>query len=98
MSFSCWIIIATNKYVDVENASTIPGANVHTWDFNNLDAQRWLFQDAGNGYYYFISKCNSLYMDVKDALTADFTNIQVNRFTNSRAETFKLNENVFGMG
>ena len=52
---------------------------------NNSDFQQWILQDAGNGYFYIISKYNELCLDVANGIARNGTNIQLCQKTNHRA-------------
>jgi len=83
--------VHSNKSLDVANAGMVNGTNVQLCEFTNHNAQKWILQDAGNGYFYIISKCNNLYVDVFYALARNGTNIQMCEGSqNNRAQMFKF--------
>ncbi len=84
--------VHSNKVLDVDNAGKISGTNVQQYTSNNSEAQQWILKDAGNGYYYIISKCNGLYMDIASAGTQNGTNIQVYEGNGTNAQKFKFEE------
>ena len=84
--------VHSDKVLDVDNAGKISGTNVQQYTSNNSEAQQWIIKDAGNGYFYLISKCNGLYMDIASAGTQNGTNIQVYEGNGTNAQKFKLEE------
>lgn len=58
----------------------------------NADSQKWSFESMGNGYYRIKSKATGLYLNVVGNMTANGTNVQVCKGTNSVAQQFKLNK------
>ena len=56
------------KAIDVASGSQKAYTNVAQYDRNNTDAQKWIIKSAGDGYYYIISKCNNLALDVAGGL------------------------------
>ncbi|OKZ84790.1 MAG: hypothetical protein BHW07_00050 [Clostridium sp. CAG_433_25_7] len=58
--------VNSGKVLDVQSNGKDDGANVWQYEGNNTDAQKWVLQSAGDGYYYIVA-CNSyLYLDIKD--------------------------------
>ena len=47
-------------------------------------------EDAGDGYYSIISKCNGLYLDVYGAMANNGTQMQIYEGNESNAQKFKL--------
>lgn len=80
----------SNKVLDVENGASANGTNVQQYDGNNSKAQQWILKNAGNGYFYIISKCNGLYLDVNNGIAENGSNIQVYEGNGSNAQKFKF--------
>lgn len=82
----------SNKALDVYGGGQTNGTNVDQYQSNKSIAQQWILKDAGNGYYYIISKCNYLYLDLYAGSTVNGTNIQMYESNNSNAQKFKFIE------
>lgn len=54
----------SGKAIDVEGGYKKAGTNVWQYTRNQTAAQKWIIEDAKDGYVYIKSKCNDLYMDV----------------------------------
>ena len=87
------IVSAFNENIslDVNGAKKANGTNIWLYSFNNTDAQKWLLKDAGDGYFYIVSKCNNLYMDVSGGKSINGTNVQVYSGNETNAQKFKFN-------
>ncbi|WP_180272299.1 PKD domain-containing protein [Maribacter sp. 4U21] len=55
----------TDKYLDIEFASTAPNTNVWQYIGNGGDVQQWEIVDAGNGSYNLISKLSGHYLGIQ---------------------------------
>lgn len=75
--------------LDVAGAGRASPTNVWQYPINGTQAQKWCFEDAGNGYVYIRSGIGN-YLDVNGAGTANGTNIQTYEFNGSAAQKFKL--------
>ena len=82
--------VKSEKVIDVDGGGRISGTNVWQWEKNDTDPQKWYIKDAGDGYFYIISKCNNLYLDVAGASTANGANIHVWVENGSTAQKFKF--------
>lgn len=66
------------------------GASIIQWDdYGNL-GQRWVFEPAGNGYYYIRSVFGQLYLDVSNASTANGAWIITWNYTGGANQKFRL--------
>lgn len=81
--------IHSEKYLDVDKASSVPGTNVQQYQWNGCSAQLWRFISAGNGYYYIQSKVGT-YLDNQDGSTRNGNNVRTFYFNGSNAEKWKL--------
>ncbi len=79
-----------NKVLDVAGGGKVNGTNVQQYESNGTIAQQWLLEDAGNGYFYVVSKCNGLYLEVANGQAKDGANIQVYEGKQSKAQKFKF--------
>ena len=83
--------MALDVYMDVNGESPTDKRNVWQYTPNGSDAQKWKFEDAGDGYVY-IKSALMYYMDV-DTYQRDLkdgTNIWVYPYNGSTAQKFKL--------
>lgn len=61
----------TGKSLDIASASAYKGANLQQYTYNNVNQQKWIIKNSGDGKNYYISSKNAgLY------LTPDSTNIE----------------------
>lgn len=84
------ISVASNKALDVAGGGKRNGTNVQQFENNNTIAQQWVLQEAGNGYFYVMSKCNDLYLDVSNAKADNGANIQMYQGNQTNAQKFKF--------
>ena len=80
----------SNKVMDVANGGKVNGSNVWQYESNGTVAQQWILRDAGDGYYYIVSKCNGLYLDIEYGSTNNGTNIQLYEGNETNAQKFKF--------
>ena len=81
--------VGTGKYLDVNNASSKPGANLHEYTGNGSDAQLWKFIENGSGGYYLKSKCGT-YVDVHNTDFTDGNNVQMYTLSGGSAQKWVL--------
>ncbi len=83
----------TGLVLDVAGGSQANGTNIQQWESNGSDAQRWVFEEADNGYYY-IRWLDGKYMDadgmVNGKKPSNNVNIQSWSFTGDTNQLFKL--------
>lgn len=84
------LAVHSGKALDVANGGTANGTNVWQYESNNTKAQQWVFQEAGEGYFYIMSKGNGLYLDVSYSVADNGANIQVYEGNQTKAQKFKL--------
>ena len=66
---------------------------------DKLTTQQWIIKEAGDEYYYIISRCNGLYIDVPGGSTENNPQIQMYEGNGTNAQKFKfekINEKVEG--
>ena len=90
-------IVHSKMVLEVADPEQKIQSNVWQNTANGSDAQQWLLKDAGDGYYYLISKANGLYLDVYAGGTANGTNVQVYEGHGGNSQRFKLDEIYFGI-
>lgn len=71
------VAVHSGKSLDVDKAGYYSGTNIAQSDYTGYAAQQWIIKEAGDGYYYVISKCNGLYIDIYHA-----RNFKWNKCTN----------------
>ncbi|BAY18914.1 extracellular exo-alpha-L-arabinofuranosidase [Anabaenopsis circularis NIES-21] len=81
----------SGKYLDVAGGSTADGANVQQYTSNTTQAQQWLLEDAGNGYYYLVNKSGKV-LNVSGSSQADGTNVIQYQKTNDDNSKWKLED------
>ena len=72
---------------------TVKNGNVIQSKYTGSDVQKWKLVEAGNGYYYLVSKADGRYLSVANGETANGTNVEVSEGKQSNAQKFKF-ENV----
>lgn len=82
--------VHSNKVLDVAGGESRNGTNVQQYAGNGSIAQQWILQEAGNGYYYIVSKGNGLYLDVAGGNAKNGANIQVYEGNKTKSQKFKL--------
>ena len=84
--------------MDVAGAGLTNGTNVQQYKGNKSVAQQWIIQKTDDGFYYLISKCNYLFLDLSTGSTKNGTNIQMYEPNNTKAQKFKFQkiDNIVG--
>lgn len=94
------IISASNQdCLDVDGASTSPGANVQAFVDHGHDAQRWYVIER-NGGVVIKSKISNCVLEVNGGNATDGTNVQMNIENDSDAQIFsiyKVDSNSFAL-
>ena len=92
-----WIkAYGTEQVLTIAGDKNVKGTNVYLYAKNvDLDGQKWLLLDAGNGLFNIVSKLiasngERLVLDIADGTKAKGANIQIWRKNNSVAQTFAL--------
>ena len=81
----------SNKSMDVDLSGQTDGTNVKQFTDYGSDAQKWIIKESGDGkYFYIISKCNGLYLDVADGNSANGTNVQMWTGNQSKAQKWRF--------
>ena len=65
----------SDKALDVDACSQKPGTNVHQWDDNGLDCQRWVIQATEEGYYTIVAVSGGLALDISNCSTESGANV-----------------------
>jgi hypothetical protein len=64
----------SGKCADVNGGSTSDGAQVIQYTYSGANNQKWVMEDAGNGFYKFKSVNSGKYLDINGASAADGAN------------------------
>jgi hypothetical protein len=64
----------SGKCADISGGSTADGAKVVQFTYSGTASQKWIFEDAGNGFYKFKNVNSGKYLDINSASTADGAN------------------------
>lgn len=80
--------ICSNNRLAVEGAGKSLKTNIYQEGQKESDSQMWIIKDAGDGYFYIISKCNDLYLDLAYGSTANGTNVQMYKGNGTQAQKF----------
>jgi hypothetical protein len=67
--------LGNNLVIDIEAASTSPGAQAILWTSHGLANQRLVFVDAGEGYFYIQSVSSGLVLDIEGGVLGNGTKI-----------------------
>ena len=81
--------LGTNMVMDVDNASTKSGANIHLYKYNGSSAQQFTIKKSGS-YYTITPKCSGLKVDVKDGSTKSGTNVWQYKSNNSDSQKWRF--------
>ena len=83
--------VNSGLFLDVDDGKAQNGRNVWQWAKNKTNAQKWILEDAGNGYVYIKTALGDYYLDAQNAKSDNGTNIQIYQFNPAYdAQKFKL--------
>lgn len=85
-------VVCSGKYLSGTNFNAKNEDNVIQKTYEDLDIQKWVIKEAGNGYYYIISKESSLYLDIHGAKTELGTNVELYEGKSGTNQKFKFNK------
>lgn len=85
-------VVNSGKVLSVENDNVKDCTNVVQKYKKNVDSQKWRIKDAGDGYFYIISKINNMNLDVYGAIAQAGTNIQVYTENKGNNQKFKFDK------
>lgn len=88
--------VNTGYAMDVTGASTKSTANIQLYKVNGTEAQTFVLQYAGNGYYTIKNIKSGKMVDVKGAKVANATNIQQYTPNGTKAQLWKPVKNADG--
>lgn len=83
--------VNSGLFLDIDDGKAQNGRNVWQWTKNKTNAQKWILEDAGNGYVYIKTALGDYYLDAQNAKSDNGTNIQIYQFNPAYdAQKFKL--------
>jgi GH25 family lysozyme M1 (1,4-beta-N-acetylmuramidase) len=85
-------VVTSGKYLSGTSLNAKNEDNVIQSTYKDLDTQKWFIKDAGNGYYYIISKSSSLYLDIYGGKSELGTNVQLYEGKNGINQKFRFNK------
>ncbi|RKD95708.1 glycoside hydrolase family 97 catalytic domain-containing protein [Halopiger aswanensis] len=88
--------VNSGKALDVENASTSDGANVHQYGYVGSENQQWVVTDLGNGYYKLEAVHSGKALDVEGASTSDGANVHQYEYGGGENQQWAIEENADG--
>lgn len=80
--------VHSGKMLDVYGGYATNRTNVHQYDANGTNAQKWKIEDLGDGTYRIISQCGGLVLDVDNGSTSNGANVQI--YTNNGTDAQKF--------
>ena len=93
-SHSNLVLGVEGGYLDISHTPFCDTRRVVQLIQNNENNQKWIFEDAGNGYL-FIRNTLGWYLDVFHAETEDSTPINIHPFNGTSAQKFKIKEIIY---
>ena len=81
----------SGKTLDVENCGTGAGTNVRQWSWYNNNCQKWIFTDAGSGYWR-ISPVNApnMALDLENCSGSNLANIRLWNWYDNDCQKWEL--------
>ena len=87
-NYYCLKSIHADRWLDIKTPFN-NNSNVQLWGSNNADEEKWIFEDAGNGYVYIRSKLG-YYLDLQGDNPVNWANIQIYNYIGSKSQKWKL--------
>lgn len=85
-------IVSSGKYLSGTSSNAKNEDNVIQSIYQDLDTQKWFLKEAGDGYYYIISKASSLYLDIHGANSEWGTNVELYEGKEGENQKFKFHK------
>ena len=81
----------SSKALEVNSGLQFNGATI-IQNSENVEStiQQWIIKDAGDGYFYIISRCNGLFIDIPNGVVANNPKIQMFEGNGTDAQKFKF--------
>ena len=81
----------SDKALDVVNCGTGNGTNVNQWSWLNNNCQKWIFTDAGDGYYRISpSNAPNMALDLNACSGSNLANVQLWSWLNNDCQKWQL--------
>ena len=93
-----YILVAqcSRKLLSVENSSLRNRGNVYQWRDTGSDSQRWLIEDAGDGYYKLTNVGSGLVLDVDSSSPDPDANVWQYAWNGSTAQKWRFTRDEDG--
>lgn len=81
----------SGKPLEVENGEHVNGTKIQQNNEELSNIQQWIIKESDeDGYFYLISRCNGLYLDVPYAVASDGTKLQMFEGNGTIAQKFRF--------
>lgn len=89
----CYIItnIASGLVLDADCGNPINGTNVHMWQYNGTNNQKWTLHQNGDTYT-LINRANACAINISNEANTNCTNIETHALNSSLAQNFHLEQ------
>ena len=84
--------LGNSMVIDVNEASTKNEANIHIWQENKVDQQKFRVKFLGDGYYSLTCENSGKVLDVQGAGTTNGTNVQQYEWNNTDAQKWIIKD------
>ncbi|MDK2808722.1 MAG: hypothetical protein PWP24_1459 [Clostridiales bacterium] len=86
----------SGKYLEVKSAATTDGAVTGQWGNTNHWCQKWIFEEAGAGYFRIKNGNSNFYLGVQNNSTSDGAVVVQQSYTTNDSQLWKLSETSNG--
>jgi hypothetical protein len=86
--------LLSNKCIDISSSSTENGAKVQQWDCNDTKAQKFMAEDAGQGFFRFKNVSSGKCLDVFQSGLENGTKLQQWACSGAANQSFKVERSV----
>lgn len=92
LDMGCYTLEMMNsgKVLDCKDGGTTNKTNVWQYDYNGTDAQKWIIQETGDGWFYIVSKLSGLYMEVAGGYLENYSNVQLYEGNQTNAQKWRF--------
>lgn len=82
----------SGKYLEIKSALTDEGAEAGQWGVTYNWCQKWVFEDAGNGYYRIKNQNSGLYLDIQNQSVEDGAKAIQSSYSDAASQMWSLEE------
>ncbi len=82
--------VYSEKYIDIKTPF-YNGSNIKTWHSNTSDEQKWVFEEAENGYVY-VHSLSGYYMDIDGDSAENNANVSARCFVGDKSQKWRLED------